>query len=104
MAAFTFASVKGSGLHFARLVSSVSRIFAGTTQLYGASGDSFVEEIVDESITLTGTTGVDGAASLFSANSQFIGAGYEITTAITGATAFLIGDKTGADADRIIAS
>lgn len=104
MAAFSFANVHGSGLNFARLVSSVSRVFAGTTQHYGPSGDSFVEEIVDESITLTGTTGVDGVAGLFSANSQFLGAGYEITTAVTGATALVFGDLTGADADRLFAS
>lgn len=103
MAAFNFDTSVSGGSRFKKLVSKTVRYFAGATYLYGPSGDAAIEEIVEERFTTTGASAT-GTAGLFSANSQILGAGYEIEVAIDTATSFLIGDAVGADADRLFAA
>lgn len=109
MAAFAFRGTYGTGGNSKRdliagtIVSELFRGFFGPTRFWGPSGDSFIDEIAEEFFDTTGASAT-GGQGLLSADSQFLGAGYEITATITGATSFLIGDNTGADADRIIAA
>lgn len=109
MGAFVFRNTyvgairKGRDLVQDTFVSYLSRRFKGITKLFGPSGDRCFEEIVEERFNVSGSsaTGVQG---LFAANSQIMGAGFEVEVAITGATSFLIGDDSGGDVDRLFAA
>lgn len=62
-------------------------------------------EALEEEITLSGSSPSVGTGGLFAADSDILGATYEITEAIAGATNFLIGDDAGSpDTDRLWAA